>query len=143
MKGFCPGASKTPAWMVIAAVLAYGLGSAAQAADPVTHVVTIEGMKFSPNPVKVHPGEVVLFKNSDLVPHTVTEKASKAFDSGILNPAAEWKFTPKEKGTIAYKCTLHPGMEGSIVVEAQPAAPAPSPSPLALPSPAQPAVGNR
>ncbi len=110
--------SRASAAVLFGAVLTCGGGSAVQAADPATYVVVIESMKFSPNVLKVHPGDVVVFRNSDLVPHTATEKVSKAFDSGILNPAAEWKFVPKSEGTITYKCMLHPGMEGSIVVEA-------------------------
>ncbi|HWL52094.1 MAG TPA: cupredoxin domain-containing protein [Chthoniobacteraceae bacterium] len=122
---------KLSAGAVLSVVLLHGLGASARAGEPSTHTIVIEAMKFSPATLKVHPGDVVIFKNSDLVPHTATEKASNAFDSGVLNRNAEWKFVPESSGTIHYKCTLHPGMEGSIIVEA---APAPSPqSPMASP----------
>jgi len=110
--------------VVFPVVLICGLAAATTRAEPATHTVVIEAMKFSPNSLKVHVGDTIVFKNADLVPHTATEKSSKRFDSGTLNRNAEWKLVPKNSGTIHYKCLLHPDMEGSIMVEA-----APSPSP--------------
>ena len=77
------------------------------ASDPgQIHTVTIEGM-----------GDKVVFENKDLFPHTATAKPARVFDSGIVKPGESWTFTPRTAGQIRYICTLHPMMEGEIVVE--------------------------
>ncbi|MBI4624239.1 MAG: cupredoxin family copper-binding protein [Verrucomicrobia bacterium] len=93
------------------------LASAGAGADARTHVVSIENMKFSPDVIHVRAGDVVVFKNRDLVPHTATAKTGKAFDSGILQSGGEWRFAPKHEGTIRYACAFHPMMEGVVIVE--------------------------
>lgn len=98
-------------------VLAWSLGLAAEPAGPQTHVVRIEGMKFTPNVISVRPGDTVEFLNTDLVPHTVTERSAGAFDSGMINPKATWKLAAGEEGTLLYRCIYHPDMTGTIVVE--------------------------
>lgn len=98
--------------------LACGRGLAAEPAGPQTHVVRIEGMKFTPSVISVRPGDTVEFHNTDLVPHTVTERSARAFDSGMINPKATWKLVAREEGTLLYRCIYHPDMTGKIVVEA-------------------------
>lgn len=110
--------------VALPALLACGLAATTARAEPATHTVVIEGMKYSPSALTVQVGDTVVFRNADLVPHTATEKSSKAFDSGILNPNGEWKLVATKSGTMNYKCTLHPGMEGSLIVK-----PGPSSSP--------------
>ena len=88
------------------------------ASDPgQIHTVTIEGMKFSPSTVRIRVGDKVVFENKDLFPHTATAKPARVFDSGIVKPGESWTFTPRTAGQIRYICTLHPMMEGEIVVE--------------------------
>jgi plastocyanin len=98
-----------------------GFSSAAPVAEPATHIVTIENMRFSPATLTVRPGDWVIFKNQGIVPHTVTEKTAKTFDSAILPPGEQWKLVvPARAGAIHYHCTLHPLMEGSLTVDAPP-----------------------
>lgn len=99
-----------------------GRGLAAEPAGPQTHVVRIESMKFTPSVVSVRPGDTVEFFNNDLVPHTVTERSARAFDSGMINAKATWKLVAGEEGTLLYRCIYHPDMTGKIVVEASGAA---------------------
>ena len=103
-------------------VLACGWGLAAEPAGPKNHVVRIESMKFTPSVVSVRPGDTVEFLNTDLVPHTVTERSARAFDSGMINAKATWKLVAGEEGTLLYRCIYHPDMTGKIVVEASGAA---------------------
>lgn len=98
-------------------VLVCGSGLAAEPAGPKTHVVRIESMKFAPNVISVRPGDTVEFLNTDLVPHTVTERSTRAFDSGMINAKATWKLVVGEEGTLRYRCIYHPDMTGKIVVE--------------------------
>ncbi len=96
-------------------VAQYAFASAA--ARPTTHAVTIENMAFAPATLRIQLGDEVNFKNSDLVPHTVTAKRSGGFDSGILPAGASWSLRPAAVGVLDYVCTLHPTMTGTIVVE--------------------------
>ncbi|MBI2516254.1 MAG: copper-binding protein [Opitutae bacterium] len=103
--------------VALLSILAYGLGLAAEPAGPKTYIVRIESMKFMPNMISVRPGDTVEFFNTDLVPHTVTERSTRAFDSGMINAKATWKLVTDEEGTLLYRCIYHPDMMGTIVVE--------------------------
>ena len=81
----------------------------------------IENMRFSPAVVQIDPGDIVEFRNADLVPHNVTERGAKIFDSGMIDRDAVWKFVSAQKGTFHYQCIYHPDMTGSIVVGPTPA----------------------
>lgn len=96
-------------------VLVCGLGLAAEPAGPKTHVVRIESMKFTPSVISVRPGDTVEFLNTDLVPHTVTERSARAFDSGMITAKGTWKLVVGEKGALDYRCVYHPDMMGRIV----------------------------
>lgn len=85
-------------------------------AESRTHTVSISALAFTPSSLTVKKGDTVIFINNDLVPHTVTDKAKKAFDSGVLTSGKEWRLTPSEAGKVDYYCIIHPTMEGSIVV---------------------------
>jgi plastocyanin len=99
-------------------VVTVGLGSAANSGSrgPQTQVIVIENMKFSPARVRIHVGDAVEFKNSDLVPHNVTERGAKRFDSGMINKSETWKFVSECEGTFEYRCIYHPDMMGTIIV---------------------------
>ena len=86
----------------------------AQAA-PATHTVTIDAFEFKPATLTVKQGDVVMWRNADPVPHTVT--APGTFDSGSLAAGASWRYTAAKKGRFDYVCTLHPTMKGTLVVE--------------------------
>jgi plastocyanin len=87
-------------------------------------------MSFSPNPVSLHMGAAIAWKNSDTVVHqivqdsggqgsgggyggggsggsgfTTEEVAPGAMTSSITFPAA---------GVVTYHCAIHPTMRGSI-----------------------------
>jgi plastocyanin len=81
-----------------------------------THTVAMEGMKFSPATLRIRPGDTIVFKNNDLVPHTATAKQREVFDSGIIKPGESWTFVPKFHATVPYVCTFHPMMGGRIEV---------------------------
>lgn len=97
-------------------LLAGGAGLAGPPTSPRTHTVLIESMKFSPAEIRVQPGDTVVFRNSDLVPHTVTERTLREFDSGMINPGETWKVLCDREGTLEYRCVYHPPMLGRILV---------------------------
>jgi len=96
------------AGLVATAISATGATSA-------TQTITIEAMQFSPAVATVKRGDLVIWVNNDLVPHTVT--AAKAFDSGTLAPAKSWRMRPSRPGRYDYVCALHPTMKAVLVVE--------------------------
>jgi plastocyanin len=104
--------------MLRAALVAICLGvlPAAALAAGKTHTVTIEGMKFNPERLEVAAGDTVVWKNNDLVPHTVTASAARV-ESGEIAPNKSWRFVAKKKGEMPYICRLHPVMKGVLVVK--------------------------
>ena len=85
----------------------------APAASP--YVVSMKDFAFSPATIRVPAGATVRWKNDDSVAHTVT---SKGFDSGNLDGGRSFTFTFTKSGSYAYVCTYHPGMTGTVVVDA-------------------------
>lgn len=81
-----------------------------------THRVVIEGMQFKPLLIRAHVGDTIVWSNVDLVAHTVTA-SDKSFDSGLIGANAEWSLLLRKQGEIHYTCTVHPQMNGTIVVE--------------------------
>ncbi|QUL36874.1 cupredoxin family copper-binding protein [Erythrobacter sp. JK5] len=79
-----------------------------------THVVEIRQFKFLPAMIKAKPGDVIVWKNLDIAPHTAT---AEAWDSGNLVRNQSWSLKVTRKGTIEYICAYHPAMKGKIVVE--------------------------
>jgi plastocyanin len=114
------GRFRTVTGIILLATLALMGGRQVFAKEsPATHVVVMENMKFSPSVLRVHVGDKIEFKNSDLVPHTATAKPAGAFDSGPVMPGQSWVFSPKKTGTFEYACTFHPVMTGSFTVEGE------------------------
>ena len=81
-----------------------------------THTVVMEGMRFSPHALRIQPGDTIVFKNNDLVPHTATAKHPDVFDSGMIKPGESWMLVPKFRTAVPYVCTFHPTMEGRIEI---------------------------
>nr|WP_255509598.1 cupredoxin family copper-binding protein [Achromobacter sp. ACM04] len=80
------------------------------------HVVTIEGMQFTPATLAVKRGDKVTWINKDPVPHTATA-VSKAFDSGVIAAGVSWTYTVREEGSSAYFCLFHPTMQGTLIAQ--------------------------
>ncbi len=80
--------------------------------------VAIHGMQFDPPALTARVGDVIVWTNDDIVPHTVTAE-SKEFDSGQLAPHEIFRFKTKRTGTFPYGCTLHPAMKGTLTVVAR------------------------
>lgn len=83
-----------------------------------THTVTIEGFAFSPKTLTVKKGDTIKFTNKDSVAHTATSLTG-AFDTGLIaqNQIADLKVSALAAGTYEYKCTPHPTMRGTIIVQ--------------------------
>jgi len=112
---------------VVALIVTAGFPSRARAGRPTssggarkTVTVVIRDFKFEPATLTVDAGDTVEWKNDDIVPHTVTadgEGQKTAFDSGTIQTGAAWRSVARNKGTYNYTCTLHPNMEGKLIVQ--------------------------
>jgi plastocyanin len=72
---------------------------------------------YSPPEVKVKRGHAIEWQNDhEGVPHTVT---GGKFDSGPrgLSTGDSFKWQFNTVGTVQYRCTIHPGMKGTVIVE--------------------------
>ena len=78
--------------------------------------VSMKGLRFHPASAKVRVGQKVTWTNDDNVDHNVTATSGAKFMSRAFGHASTYAFTPRKAGTIKYVCTLHPGMNGKLVV---------------------------
>jgi plastocyanin len=104
---------RTSVTRTAAIILLGALGTTVEAGE--SHVVTIEGMQFSPAVLTVRRGEPIKWVNQDMFPHTVTAD-SAAFDSKDIAADGTWSFTPGKGGEFAYSCRLHPTMKARLIV---------------------------
>ena len=81
---------------------------------------------FAPGRVTVLVGERVTWTNRDDEPHTATA-ADRSFDSGRVDPGGVYSRRFDAPGQVAYRCTLHRFMQGSIEVVALELTPPPEP----------------
>jgi len=89
-----------------------GLGSAT------TKVAATDQLAFSPSSQTAKVGQVVEWNNTGTVPHTITFDASNAqcLNDQLINPGSTWEVKFTQPGTYTYKCTIHPGMNGTLTV---------------------------
>jgi plastocyanin len=71
---------------------------------------------FTPNPVTVTAGGAVTWTNADNTTHNITA-TNGSFSSGSMAPGRTFTMTLPTAGTIAYRCTIHPQMSGTITVQ--------------------------
>jgi plastocyanin len=100
-----------------AALATAALGAAAVAADRAgtTHELVMQAVQFAPTTLKVKRGDVVVWVNRDPFPHTAT--AAGVFDSKTIAEGKSWRWRADRTGTVAYVCTFHPTMKGTLEVE--------------------------
>jgi plastocyanin/mono/diheme cytochrome c family protein len=78
--------------------------------------ISMDGTSFVPKEATVKVGETVTWINKDPFPHTVFSSAGH-FHSQEIGPDQQWQFTPTTPGQFPYVCTLHPGMNGKLIVQ--------------------------
>lgn len=99
-------------------------GIAEECNEAVCHV-NMTGLTFAADTLKIMPNTMVVWTNTDKIPHTVTsgsygvEEQGALFDSGIsslLAAGEKWEHKFATAGTFDYFCQLHPRMMGQVVV---------------------------
>ena len=104
----------------LTATAAFGLAllalmSPALAADT---QVTIDNFTFSPAEITVLAGTRVIWTNRDDIPHTVTDKENpKTIRSPPLDTGETYARVFDKPGKYVYFCSLHPHMQGTVIVK--------------------------
>ncbi len=78
--------------------------------------LAIRNFAFLPSTLVVPVGTAVTVTNHDGVGHTWTSTTG-VFDSGALGSGTSYSFTFTAVGTYHYRCSVHPSMLGTIVVQ--------------------------
>ncbi len=83
--------------------------------------IDMRGISFSPATVRVRPGAQVTWRNRDKVAHDATQGTQlyNEFTSGEVQPGRTYKRRFHTEQKIGYRCTIHPNMEGAILVQGE------------------------
>jgi plastocyanin len=122
-------------------------GSAAVSSlgTPDMTIQATDSLVFVPDSLSAATGQVIGFKNTGSVTHTVTfqDNNDACLTDSTLAPGATWEVKFTQPGTYNYLCTIHaPNMKGVIHVTGSASATTPSasagvsPSASGTPSPA-------
>jgi plastocyanin len=87
-------------------------GAAVQNAE-----VDMDDNVFRPSTVRVLQGGTVRWTNEGSVQHNTTSLTAGLWASANLNPNGTFTQPFPTVGTFNYRCTLHPGMNGTVIVE--------------------------
>ena len=87
---------------------------------------------YDPPYISIIIGDTITWQNNDREGHTVTSgegsgrfgwmrddfgTSDDLFDSGRFMPGETWSYKFDQSGTFPYYCTIHPWMEGIVIVE--------------------------
>jgi LPXTG-motif cell wall-anchored protein len=78
---------------------------------------TIVDYSFSPATITVNVGDTVTWTNSGHQPHNATA-SDGSFATATLQHGQSGSHTFTTAGTIAYICSIHPFMHGTVIVKA-------------------------
>ena len=91
-------------------------GPAAATASSAQGDVNIDNFAFNPKTVTVSAGSSVTWRNRDDVPHKIQSADNRFKASPLLDTKGVYSVDFKESGEFPYFCSLHPTMQGKIVV---------------------------
>ncbi len=100
------------------ATIAFPFGPETKAADGRYVVIEIRSFEFTPNAPVVEPGDVIVWINRDIVPHTVTSR-DESWSSGTIETGDEWKTVITANMLQDYFCRFHPSMIGSLNIQSE------------------------
>jgi plastocyanin len=84
------------------------------AAEPRTHRIEMQNMRFGPVPAIVKAGDTIIWVNRDLVPHTATAR-DRSFDV-VIPSRGSAATVVRRAGTISFYCRYHPVMRSQLIV---------------------------
>jgi plastocyanin len=77
--------------------------------------VLVDNFSFAPESLTVPVNSTVTWVNKDDVPHVIASNDG-LFKSKALDTNDKFSFTFTKAGTYSYYCSIHPKMEGKILV---------------------------
>jgi len=81
------------------------------------NTIVIQNMAYNPAQITVKAGSIVRWVNKDKVPHSVVFSKDSMIDpSGILAISQSFSVKFNNAGIYNYSCSIHPVMQGSVVV---------------------------
>ena len=78
--------------------------------------IGIDNFSFTPRVLTVKPGTTVTWINKDDVPHLIVNTQNRFRSSPVLDTDQRYSTTLTKPGTYDYFCSLHPQMQGRLVV---------------------------
>jgi plastocyanin len=72
--------------------------------------------QFEPMTIRVVRGDVVEWTDTGAIAHNVTFDRYPAMTSGTMNTGDRFQIRFNAAGTYQYRCTFHPGMNGTVTV---------------------------
>ena len=76
--------------------------------------VSIKDFAFEPASLTVSAGDTVRWTNLDTATHTVK---GSGFESQALREGDSYEYVFTKAGNYVYECSIHPSMQGNIMVE--------------------------
>jgi plastocyanin len=108
-------------------MLAFGAAIGLSLAPPVpaqaagSRVVRVVDIDFSPARITVRPGTTVRWDFRDGgIGHNVVSRGRMRFRSSSIRSRGSYRVRFRQPGRYRYVCTLHPGMDGRVVVRTAP-----------------------
>lgn len=95
----------------------YATGPSTSGGPVATTSVELKNIAFAPAAIRVAAGATVTFTNNDGVNHNVTFTESTVTSVGNFASGARQVVMPQTTGTYAYHCTIHPSMQGTVLVQ--------------------------
>lgn len=83
----------------------------------VTTSVSLKNIAFAPGVIQVTPGATVQFTNNDGFAHNVTFADASITGATDFSTGTRSVQMPVAPGTYTYRCTIHSGMTGSVLVQ--------------------------
>jgi plastocyanin len=122
-----------------------GSSAVSSLGTPTMTIQATDNLVFVPDSQPAAVGDIIEFKNTGQVTHTVTflDNNDACLTDNTLDPGATWEVKFTKPGTYNYLCTIHaPNMKGVIKVTGSASAATPSastsagasPSPTATPA---------
>jgi plastocyanin len=79
------------------------------------NTIRIKNFAFDPARITMKVGSTARWVNQDSVPHRIL--FADGADSTVLAPSQSWSRKIDQAGTYDYACTIHPAMQGTVIVE--------------------------
>jgi plastocyanin len=108
---------KLPAGMAEGDMVVYVVNAAGDFKPPDKHaLIDQKKMTFVPHVLPVLVGTTVDFHNGDTVNHNVFSPDGEGYNLGTFPPGSTRSYTFKRTGAYTQLCSLHPEMEGFVIV---------------------------